>query len=63
MDAEASKMLLNSEIALGSLLAAIAVMFQITGSSESRLAVPTSRMRPFAYSAAISSQQLWRDIG
>ena len=55
IDAEASRMLLNSAIARGSLLAAIAVMFQITGSSESRLVVPTSRIRPFAYSAAISS--------
>ena len=34
-------------------------MFQITGSSESMLAVPTSRSRPFIYSAAIASSSAW----
>ena len=59
MDADANKTFRNSARDPGLLLAAIAVMFQMTGSSESMSVVPTSRMRPLAYSAAIASSNAW----
>ena len=51
---------MDESSASGRPLAAISVTFQTTARRASRFVVPTSRIRPFAYSPAIAVEHLLR---